>query len=92
MAEKDDDAVLAKHLEFTHRMADRFQRIANIYYQSGVPKEMIASVFFGAGVDSMLIVFDRDKVIEILQDTIATVEDIDDDDLREHILPCAGSA
>ena len=86
------DPEIAAVLEFNRRMANRFQRIANIFYESGIPKEQISSVFFAAGIDALLITFDRAKVIEMLENAISDVMDIDEDELNANIIPCEGTA
>ena len=91
MDEHDDPAVAAV-LEFNRRMADRFQHVANVFYQNGIPKEQVSSVFFAAGVDALLITFERGKVIEMLETAIRDVMDIDEDEIKANIIPCEGSA
>ena len=87
-----DDQALAKHLQATHKMANAFQNVANIYYRNGVPKKIIASVFFGASLDSLLIVLGREEVVELLQGAIDAVDGLDDDELKGNIIECEGSA
>ncbi len=90
--DRHDDQALAKHLEYTHKMAAAFQNVANIYYRNGIPKEPIASVFFAASVDSLLLVFEPEIVVGLLQGTIDAVKNLDQDELKADIMHCKGSA
>ena len=86
-----DDQALAAHLKAMRKMSDAFQNVGDIYHRNGVPADVIASVFFGSSLDSLLMVFGREKVVELLQDAAHSVETLDEDGEFANIV-CAGSA
>ncbi len=86
------DQALAAHLKAMHKMADAFQNVANIYHRNGVPVPFVASVFFGASLDSLLVAFDRETVLGLMRDAIEAVEQLDEGAHKVDILNCLGSA
>jgi hypothetical protein len=86
------DPVLAKHLEYIHKMRAKFQWIADVYERNGLPPKMISSIFFGAALDSLLAVLDREEVVELLLGAIETIEHLDENSTMADILHCEGSA
>ena len=86
------DQALAAHLKAMRKMSDAFWRVSDIYNSNGVPADVIASVFFGASLDSLLVVFDRETVLELMRDAIEAVEQLDEGAQKVDILDCVGSA